>query len=370
MQANGWAAAISKFKRTSESQNVVTVGDYLGQVKAVGGLKLGTFEIYARKFRSLVADVFGIDTGASKHDYRTGGYQVWLDKVHGVRLERLTPAKVNAWKIAYLKTASTNPLALKRASVTVRSVLLSSKSLFSPKIRKHLTVALPSPLPFDGVELPKAKSSRYKSEIEPHALLVAAKRELGESTDADNREVFKIILLALGAGLRRDEIDTLTWRQLDFTRNVIRVETTIYTAAKSEESENEVDVDPELMALFRGYMADSQSQFVIQSVVAPRPNAASYHHYRCYRLFKLTVAWLRGKGLTARNAIHCLRKEFGSQVAAQGGIFAASLALRHASITLTRDTYLDKKTSVVFRVAALMDEQPAATPQPATAATA
>jgi len=56
----------------------------------------------------------------------------------------LTPDRINEWKVRELKAASSNPLKLKRASVTARSILLSSKALFTPDIRNTLTLRLPS----------------------------------------------------------------------------------------------------------------------------------------------------------------------------------------------------------------------------------
>jgi len=44
-----------------------TVGEFLDQVKAVSGLKPVTFEIYAKKFRSLVAGVSKIDGGKANN---------------------------------------------------------------------------------------------------------------------------------------------------------------------------------------------------------------------------------------------------------------------------------------------------------------
>ena len=332
-----------------------------------------------------------------------------------IRLDRLTPERVNDWKVRQLKAASGNPLQLKHASVTARSVLLSSKALFSAGIRKHLTLRLPSPLPFEGVELPDAGKSRYKSEIDPALILVAAKRELADgiqsqpptaadtTTDAaegkakgkgkakakrtakakataqpdpaDEKEaeapqrtprpeLFKIILLALGAGLRRDEIDKLQWKNILWSRNAIRVETTEHGSTKSAESEADIDVDPGLLEILRGYLPQPGhgSPFVIASPVAPRPESVKNHHYRCNRQFKEVVKWLRGKGLSSRNALHALRKEFGSQICHQAGIFAASVALRHSSINLTREYYLDKKQPAFLSITNLM-KAPEAAPQ-------
>jgi integrase len=362
--SKGWQATLEEFKPDMQvSKDGCTVGEFLDQVKAVSGLKPGTFEIYAKKFRSLAAGAFKIDGGKAKHDYVNGGHLEWLNRVRAIRLERLTSDKVNEWKVRELKAASSNPLKLKHAGVTVRSILLSSKALFTPDIRKHLTVRLPSPLPFDGVSLPEAGKSRYKSEINPSVLLIAAKRELADGIQeqggaVDPRpELYKIVLLALGAGLRRDEIDKLQWKQIQWDRNAIRVETTEHGGTKSSESEADVDVDPGLLEILKLYMPKpgKGSPFVIESAIQPNPRATRNHHYRCNRLFNEAIAWLRKKGITTRNALHALRKEFGSQICAQAGIYAASTALRHSSINLTREYYIDKKTTVVFPIGKMLN---------------
>ena len=68
-------------------------------------------------------------------------------------------------------------------------------------------------------------------------------------SDRENRarrqrqEMFRALSLALFVGLRRDEIDTLAWRQIDFANHVVRFETNEFTRAKSEGSEAGVDID-------------------------------------------------------------------------------------------------------------------------------
>lgn len=61
--------------------------------------------------------------------------------------------------------------------------------------------------------------------------------------------------------------------------------------------------------------------------------------------YALTV-WLRGKGVTAIKPLHELRKEFGSQLCAKYGIYAASRMLRHSDIAITAQHYLDQKERV------------------------
>ena len=163
----------------------------------------------------------------------------------------------------------------------------------------------------------------------------------------------------LGAGLRRDEIDKLQWKQIQWHRNAIRVEVTQFGSTKSADSEADIDVDPGLLDILKTYMPKpgNGTPFVIESPIAPRPESVRNHHYRCNRQFREVVEWLRSKGLSSRNALHALRKEFGSQICAQAGIYAASVALRHSSINLTREYYVDKKQPAFLAVSKLMQDQ-------------
>lgn len=381
----GWDAVKPKRERLVDP----TVGDFLGAVRAEADLRPATFEIYARKFRRLVSGVVGIADSKAKHDHHGDGSAQWRERVHGVRLSRITPEAVQRWKTRYIAAAGTNPLRDRRARRTIASVLRSSKALFASDIVRKLHMELPDPLPLAGVDVPRASAAQYVSKIEPGVLFQQAQRELEaptdeylwrpsdavpkewhgargrwrrENDDAIERrrlktvearrrqglEMFKILCLALFAGLRRDEIDTLTWSQIDFVNHLIRVETTEHTHAKSEGSEAAVDVDPELTRMLKGWMSSSDSAFVVASRVDPRPSISTYHHYRCDRLFKALSAWLREKGVEDRNALHTLRKEFGTQINRTHGLFAASAALRHSSIQLTRAVYVAKKDRAVF----------------------
>jgi integrase len=103
-----------------------------------------------------------------------------------------------------------------------------------------------------------------------------------------------------------------------------------------------VEVDPELVEIFHRFKACAEGSFVIESPVLPRINAG-YSHYRCERDFEALIKWLRIHGVTGKKPLHALRKEYGSQICAKHGIYAASQALRHADITITSAHYLDKR---------------------------
>jgi integrase len=224
--------------------------------------------------------------------------------------------------------------------------------LFAPSLTKHLDkVSLPNPLPFDGVEFYKRASMRYQGRFDVFGLIEAAKNELAQVAP----EQFKVFLLAVMAGLRRREIDTLEWSAFRWERGAIRIEPTKWFHPKSEDSIGDVEIDPELMEVFREYHAKAKGCFVIESKVKPRPDEKG-GHYRCTSIFENLIAWLKANGVTTKTPLHTLRKEFGSRVAAEHGIYAASRLLRHADITTTARYYLDKKKRVTSGLGPFLKE--------------
>jgi hypothetical protein len=61
------------------------------------------------------------------------------------------------------------------------------------------------------------------------------------------------------------------------------------------------------------------------------------------------------KGVTAVKPLHELRKEFGSQLCAKYGTYAASRMLRLADIAITAQHYLDQKERVTFGMGSASD---------------
>ena len=338
LRSHGWDEALLKFKPKSRwsSSAVTTLGEFFERVRGVWSGHPRTVEDYIRSFRKIVSDIFQIDGGNSKFDYRSGGRESWVQKVDRVRLRDVTPDKVQKWKVEFLRRAGSNPVKRRSASISVNSILRQAKSLFSPAILKFVKLDIPCS-PFEGVPFEPRRSMRYQSSFDLEKLIPAAQEELP-------REQFKILLLALMAGLRRNEIDKLEWSAFDWRRGLISIKATAYFTPKSEDSTGDVEVDPEVMELFRGYRASASGDFVIEGGVSPRPDAA-YSHYCCQRDFEALNDWLRAHGVLGGRPLHTLRKEYGSQVCAKHGIYAASLALRHADIAITSQHYLDKRQS-------------------------
>ena len=98
LKVNGWAATLTKFKLGPEPKatgSVETVGDLNEAIQATTSGRGRTLSEYIRSFRRIVAGAFGIDD-LKKNDYRAGGRTSWIERIHSIRLEKLTPQVVQS----------------------------------------------------------------------------------------------------------------------------------------------------------------------------------------------------------------------------------------------------------------------------------
>jgi integrase len=365
--ALGWDEALEKHKSSVTAARSGTLGGLLVEVNSAAGFRPTTFTIYAQCLRQIVSEIAGVgDQPAvdehgepkrdrrqriiylSRFDYRTGGRDAWIAKVDAQPLALLSAEAVQRWRLAYLSRADKGPDAQRRAKNSASALIRNARALFSPKALKfaQARITLPNPLPFAGVKLEKSGSTRYLSKIDAASLISKARAEL-------TGEPFQIFCLGLLCGLRKREIDTLLWRQIDFTESQLRIEATEFFHPKSEDSIGTVDLDPELLALLRGWRAKSATEFVIPSDRVPRHDR-SRANYRCEPHFEKLYAWLRSQGIAARKPLHELRKELGAILASKEGIFAAQRVLRHAQISTTAAYYADKKQRISAGLGALL----------------
>jgi len=343
----GWDQTFGKFKPEMARKSVSSVGDFLNELRGHWSGKPKTFEDYCRSFRTILSQIFGVKGGREKFDYLKGGRDAWIAKIDRIKLADVTPDKVNRWRIAFVKKAGGNPVKQRRARITCNSLMRQAKSLFASELLRHVAMHKPEKLPFDGVAFYKRESMRYHSKVDIEALISDAVRELRE------QEQLKIFLLATMVGLRRAEIDNLQWEAFRWKQGVIRIETTEHSTPKTSDSAGDVPIDKELAALFRGWHAKATGSFVIEADVEPRTDT-SYAHYRAQSHFDALIKWLKSKGVTAIKPLHEMRKEFGSQLCAKYGIYAASRALRHADIAITAQHYVDQKARVTFGMGNLL----------------
>src|SRR5258708_1907235 len=345
LTVNGWPLTLARYKARSQSApaadtSEIRVGPFLDAVFSVCTNR-STIEGYAIAFRKVVADLFGLATDPAKFDYQSGGRDEWLAKIHGIRLSEITPAKIQEWKQSFLAAAGDDPLALRRARISVDTLLRRSRSLFSAKVLRQLPLSLPSPLPFDGVEFEPRQSMKYRSNFNVLDLIKLANKELRPS----DPPVYMIFLLGVAAGLRRKEIDLLEWSAFRFKENAIRVEPTQFFHPKSQDSIAEIQVDTEVMSIFREYHNKAKGTFVIPSDRIPK-TVTRGDYYRCESHFASLNTWLRSKGVNTQKPLHTLRKEYGSLINKAHGIHAASKTLRHADISFTNNCYPNSRTQV------------------------
>jgi integrase len=346
----GWAATLKKHKPEAEPESTATVGEFLERISRQFIGQNRTIEDYCRSFRRVVADIFEVPRDEKRYDYFNGGRLEWVGKVNAIRLVDITPEKIQSWRIGYLDRVGDDLDKRRSAQTSLNTVLRQCRSLFSSKRLELINFDLPIESPFRKVKLEPEGDARYRSTIDAAKLVTSALVDL-----AGEPELLKVFILAVCAGLRRNEIDKLQWSAFDWVSSSIHVGPTRYLHVKSQKSIGDVDLDPETCALFRGYYARRQTDFVIESVVEPQPRAG-YSHYRCSKIFAKLAQWLRSRGITGRTPIHTLRKEFGSLVAQQFGVHSASLALRHSDISITSKHYVGKKARTVVGLGHLLKQ--------------
>jgi integrase len=348
--ANGWEKTLELYKPHSAPGAVgpvQTVGELVTRLRASETGNLQTFEDYVGRFRQLLSGVLGLERSNSRYDVYSGGRAAWAKKTDVVLLAELTPEKINAWKRTYLVRAGSHRAREKSARVTLNSILRKAAGLFA---KRRLARAGLSNLvsPFAGVEFERRPSMRYRSSFDIAELTAAAQAELGT-------EEFKAYLLAAFCGLRRDEIDKLGWSAFRWEQGILRLEVTEHFVGKSEESVADIDLEDQVLAIFRGFHAQAHSPFVIESPLEAR-HATTYRHYRAAGVFKRLSAWLRAHGVVGHKPLHVLRKEYGSQIADKLGIYAASRALRHSDIKVTAEHYLEKKRRITPGLGSLLKQ--------------
>lgn len=258
---------------------------------------------------------------------------------------------IQEWRKAFVEKVGEDEALRKRARISSNSILRQAKALFSEDILDTISgVKAPSPLPFDKCKFYEGEDMSYRSKIDPTALVEAAKRDLAES----DLEAYKVVLLSLGAGLRRSEIDTLTYAQIDYCHHTIGMEVNSEGRRKTQGSEGDVPIDKSLVKALKSWQAKTRGKFV----VAARGKAQAKvwgRKYRCDGVFESAIAWLRSHGVDTMKPLHTLRKEAGSLVTTAADIQAAKQFLRHKSIAVTSAYYANNKAAHTVKLSDIAD---------------
>ena len=240
-----------------------------------------TFAQYAASLRLIAGQILSVKKTKKRFGPGKGGAQAYRAGIDAESLEILSAQAVQRWRLAYVAQAK-NPAQERSRMTSANSTIRQARSLFADKIVRFLPdIRLPSPRPFAGVEFFPRQSARYFSRIDPKALLRTAQSELAEN----DPPAFLAMLLALAAGLRRGEIDSLAWQQIDFERALIRVEATESASLKTSDSRAEVPIDAGVVEILRGFRAKrpairdrgGRRRIWAARVGAPLPGGRSFH---------------------------------------------------------------------------------------------
>lgn len=348
--ALGVEATLKKHRAQAEApKTIATVGAWIAAAETVSDANPATFNCYAASLRKIVGDILGIKRSKSRFGPKKGGAKDYRATIEAASLEVLTLEAVQKWRLEYVRQADA-PDAKRSRMTSCNSTVRQARSLFARKIVKFLPPELlPSPPPFHDVERYPAQNTRYLSKIDAETLIQSAHNDLAEVDPS----VFLALLLSLSTGLRRAEIDSLCWHQIDFKREVVRIERTSRASLKSEDSRGEVPIDADTVAILRKFHKRALgTEFVIDAKGVECGPRRWGRQYRANAVWKRVIAWLRTQNVNVQKPLHELRKELGSLITDKHGIYGASRVLRHANVETTARHYVDSKTRSVVNVGA------------------
>lgn len=312
----GWDKALAEHDPERRApRTATTIGDVAKTLESAG-LRPRTAANYVQALRWWGARVLGVT--ATRVNFGHSGSAEMRERIHAVRLDQLSEIAVRKVITQFMAEAGKDQSRQRVARINLASFARNARAGFTAAAKAG--IELPTPRPLDGVKIDGAKPQRYVSTINPPELLRQAREELSSDPDA-----FATILLAIGAGLRRAEIEHLRWSSVDRDGQRILVVGDGDWTPKTDDSSGEVHVNAGLIALLEPRRAGPDDYVV-------RPGAADR-----------AVAWLRGRGVQGDKPLHTLRKEFGSIVCQQADLLTASRQLRHSSLAVTAGVYIESR---------------------------
>lgn len=157
-------------------------------------------------------------------------------------------------------------------------------------------------------------------------------------------DAYCAVLLALGAGLRANEIDKARWSWIKFDSKgqcflEVREESDFIPKGGTMRL---IRIPQQLHNELGKARRDMASPYILGGQASQSVEDNGWG-YRCRETLRVANTWLRDRGVEADdprgNPLHRLRKQFGSEVATGFGLFAAQKLLGHSSPTVTAKYY-------------------------------
>jgi hypothetical protein len=287
-----------------------------------------------------------------------------LCRLAGVRrIRELSGDTIGRARDAYRVAARKAGRDDRRAENTMAKILRNAAACFSIEARqimkrKGLTVEYP----FIGIRrpqklepvvvLPVQTLGRIYNEVpllrdgDPDAISAKHAKKVKRSVDwrCPQPEAYAVVMLAIAAGLRANEIDKArwTWLNKDGAGNCsVRIGPEADFIPKGGTART-VMIQPEVYEAIMATRTDMQSVYIIGGA-AKLVGVKYAEGYRRPEILRVANGWLRARGVEIEKVsgkpLQRLRKQFGSEIATTFGLFPAMRALGHSSHKLTSDYY-------------------------------
>jgi integrase len=316
--------SFNKIKPQRKSHFVATLGELIDAIELSTGVfekaKSGTVKEYLRSLLLVVREVIGAELGR----------KLTRRELLDLPLSCLTGAMVRSFRILRTAGLPDDSPAMRSAKMTANTHLRNARAAVAPGVIEHLTdqgMLIPDLTPFRGSGL--FKGLRVIFTLPTAEIMAGAALGIRDELPLlPSKLSYLAAVLALQAGLRRDEIVHARWTWLEpagqplihvvegpgFTpkhgrRRRIRISRWLFNELQKFKvpgsdyilaGERRLDVDIELDGL---------------------------------------IAWLHGKGIKEEKAIHELRKWFGAFLAGYYTLTVAQRQLGHTTPLVTNDYY-------------------------------
>jgi integrase len=315
------------------SPGVPTVGVFCDRYREVSQhLSPTTIEDNITALQRIAASILGIKPWGKR--LPRAALAQWREKVNRLPLSAFTVQVLEKFRNSMLQRAGDDHLKRNRATTTSNFYLRAAGSMFSPKLAVHYAdFLLPSPSPFREVRQLQEAPHRYVSKIDVERLVTEAREELAE----DHPASYLVFVLSLFCGMRRAEIDRLTWDQIDFEGRHIWIRTTAFFRPKAKNSENRIDAPEEVFEVLRAFRSRSETLPFVLPGIDPKARP------RCRPIFNHLLGWLRAHGVDHVQALHALRKEAGSLMFRKFGSIDLAAEFLRNDPRVAREHYIGRK---------------------------
>jgi integrase len=223
-----------------------------------------------------------------------------------------------------------------------KSQRIEPVAAISEKILARIWSELPLLRDGDPKVKAKAASSRDYIKIYRKTHNGKAPRWLPIDYSKPHPEAYCAILLALGLGLRANEIDKARWSWIKFDSKgdcIFEVRKEIDFTPKGG-STRFVRMPVDMYTELEKARTSLESTYILGGTEKENTEVFGYRRRSALRI---AAAWLRDMGVETGklrgNPLHRLRKQFGSEVATSFGLFQAQKLLGHSSPTVTAKYY-------------------------------